>query len=80
MALAARSRTQAPEGKQGRKENLPHIHQKNAKESKKPEERFALMDFQPRRIKQNGTGNPDETRSDVKGEGSRRCPQLHKLP
>lgn len=80
MALAARSRTQDPERKWGKKENLTHVHQKNAKESKKPEEEFALMDFQPRGIKQNGTRNPNETRSDVKGEGSRCRPQLHKLP
>ena len=70
MAQAARSRTQNPEGKWGRKENLTHVHQKNAKESKKPEEGFALMDFQPRGVKQNGMRNPDETRSDVKGEAT----------
>lgn len=80
MALAGRSRTQDPKRKWGGKENLTHIHQKNAKESKKPEEGFALMDFQPRGINQNGMRNPDETRSDVKGEGSRRRLQLHNLP
>lgn len=76
----AGSRTQHPEEKGGRKENLTHILQKNVTESKEAEEGFTLMDFQPRGINQNGSTNPDETRSAVRGEGSRHCVQLHQLP
>lgn len=76
----AGSRTQHPEEKWGRKENPAHILRKNVTESKEAEEGFMLMDFQPRGINQNGSTNPDETRSAVRGEGSRCCPQLHQLP
>lgn len=76
MALATRSRTQNPQGKWGRRENLTHIHRKNAKESENPEEGYALMGFQPRGIQQNRMRNPDERRSDVR---VKQVPlQLHK--
>lgn len=77
MTLAARRRPQDLEGKWGRKENLTHLHQKNAKESKKAEEEFALLDFQPKRINQNGMRCPEETRSDARREGSRSCSCRH---
>lgn len=76
----AGSRTQHPEEKGGRKENPTHILRKNVTESKEAEEGFTLMDFQPRGIKQSGSRNADGTRSAVRGEGSRRCPQLQQLP
>lgn len=76
----AGSRTQHPEEKWGRKENLTHTLRKNVTESKEAEEGFTLMDSQPRGINQNGSTNPDETRSGVRREGSRSCPQLQPLP
>lgn len=73
-----RQQNTTPRGEVG-KERQPDTHSPKEcdRESEEAEEGFTLMDFQPRGIKQDGSTDPAETRSAVRGEGSSctNCPE-----